>query len=101
MHVYRMHVQHESMRVREQRHRRVEDAEKRRQYRIAHGLEEAPEKEGAAPVEGADDGQSPVAVDVAAAAAGDAAGVGGPGAGEEFVDWEGKKKPVKKWLGIW
>jgi hypothetical protein len=95
MHVYRMHVQHESMRVREQRHRRVEDAEKRRQYRIAHGLEDAPEKEGSVvPVEGGDDGQSPVATDVAVAAAGDAAG-------EEFVDWEGKKKPVKKWLGIW
>lgn len=85
------------MRVREQRHRRVEDAEKRRQYRIAHGLEDAPEKEGSVPVEGAYDGQSPVAMDVAVAAAGDAAGVGG----EEFVDWEGKKKPVKKWLGIW
>ncbi|KAJ5905766.1 uncharacterized protein N7473_002682 [Penicillium subrubescens] len=95
MHVYRMHVQHESMRVREQRHRRVEDAEKRRQYRIAHGLEDAPEKEGSVvSVEGGDDGQSPVATDVAVAAAGDAAG-------EEFVDWEGKKKPVKKWLGIW
>ncbi|KAJ5380526.1 uncharacterized protein N7496_002954 [Penicillium cataractarum] len=98
MHVYRMHVQHESMRVREQRHRRVEDAEKRRQYRIAHGLEEAPEKEGATPAQAGDDGQSPAAVDlVAVTPAGDAAGVGG----EEFVDWEGKKKPVKKWLGIW
>lgn len=99
MHVYRMHVQHESMRVREQRHRRVEDAEKRRQYRIAHGLEEEPKKkEGEAAVEGVD-GQSPVAVDVAADVAG--AGGVGAGAGEEFVDWEGKKKPVKKWLGIW
>lgn len=100
MHVYRMHVQHESMRVREQRHRRVEDAEKRRQYRIAHGLEEEPEKkkEGEAAVEGAD-GQSPVAVDAVAGVAG--AGGVGPGTGEEFVDWEGKKKPIKKWLGIW
>jgi hypothetical protein len=101
MHVYRMHVQHESMRVREQRHRRVEDAEKRRQYRIAHGLEDAPEKEGVVSGEMVDDGQSPVAVDVATAAAGDVAGVGGAGASQEFVDWEGKKKPVKKWLGIW
>src|ERR1700712_3710480 len=39
--VWRMHVQHNSMRVREQRHRRVEDAEKRNQYRVVHGLEEA------------------------------------------------------------
>ena len=92
-----MHVQHESMRVREQRHRRIEDAEKRRQYRIAHGLEE-PEEKGQVAV----DDQSPVA---AAAAAGVVAGDGtaleqGQGSAE-FVDWEGKKKPVKKWLGIW
>lgn len=90
-----MHVQHESMRVREQRHRRIEDAEKRRQFRVAHGLEEPSEKDG----EGVDrnagetggeggsgDVQSPVA-----------AGVGGG----EFVDFEGRKRPVKKWLGIW
>ncbi|KAJ5513191.1 hypothetical protein N7463_002743 [Penicillium fimorum] len=87
--VWRMHVQHNSMRVREQRHRRVEDAEKRKQYRVAHGLEEAePEKkkdEGANEV----DSQSPVAA------------VEGVEGTNEFVDWEGNKKPVKKWLGIW
>ncbi|KAF7718234.1 Uncharacterized protein PECH_002048 [Penicillium ucsense] len=106
MHVYRMHVQHESMRVREQRHRRVEDAEKRRQYRVAHGLEEAPEakqKEGEMGVESGD-AQSPVAADVAEIAAGEGVGAvaaAAAAAEEEFVDWEGKKKPVKKWLGIW
>ncbi|KAJ0422872.1 hypothetical protein BJY00DRAFT_310876 [Aspergillus carlsbadensis] len=90
--VYRMHVQHTSMETREKRHRRVEDAEKRRQFRVAHGLEEPSEadlegkeksQEGA---EGAVDDQSPVAADVQA---------------QEYVDWEGKKRPVKKWLGIW
>lgn len=88
-----MHVQHESMRVREQRHRRVEDAEKRRQYRVAHGLEGPGEKDQEVVV-GKDD-QSPVAVDGAGAVEGKVNGEGG------FVDWEGKKKPVKKWLGIW
>lgn len=76
------------MRVREQRHRRVEDAEKRKQYRVAHGLEEAePEKkknEDSKEV----DLQSPVA---AVEGAED----------KEFVDWEGNERPVKKWLGIW
>lgn len=85
-----MDVQHNSMRVREQRHRRVEDAEKRRQYRVAHGLEEASEQDRAqtqAPVQL--DDQSPVAQP-------------GPVDGNaEFVDWDGKRKPVKKWLGIW
>lgn len=79
-----MDVQHNSMRVREQRHRRIEDAEKRRQYRVAHGMEEPSEKDQAKVV----DDQSPVAAEAGAAEG-------------EFVDWEGKKKPVKKWFGIW
>ncbi|KAJ5959302.1 uncharacterized protein N7479_006452 [Penicillium vulpinum] len=87
--VWRMHVEHNSMRVREQRHRRVEDAEKRKQYRVAHGLEEAqPEKKDEGDKEV--DSQSPVAVPAAEVAG-----------GQEFVDWEGNKKPVKKWFGIW
>lgn len=87
-----MHVQHESMRVREQRHRRIEDAEKRRQYRIAHGMEEPNEKDIQAQEQAktSTDEQSPVA----------AADPGAPANGE-YVDWDGKKKPVKKWLGIW
>ncbi|KAJ6049818.1 hypothetical protein N7499_011595 [Penicillium canescens] len=84
--VWRMHVQHESMRVREQRHRRVEDAEKRKMYRVAHGLEEEDAKKEDGGAEKEVDVQSPVAVEV------------GEG---EFVDWEGKKRPVKKWFGIW
>ncbi|KAL4803526.1 hypothetical protein BDV18DRAFT_42204 [Aspergillus unguis] len=84
--VYRMHVQHTSRETREKRMRRVEDAEKRRQFRIAHGLEEPAENEVAKEGEQVDD-QSPVAVDQAQS--------------QEFVDWEGKRRPVKKWLGIW
>lgn len=79
------------MRVREQRHRRVEDAEKRRQYRVAHGLEEASEQDAQAQPQSVAqvDDQSPIA---------GAAPVDG---NAEFVDWDGKRKPVKKWLGIW
>lgn len=69
--------------MREQRHRRIEDAEKRRQYRVAHGMEEPTEQDKEKQGEKIDE-QSPVAVE-----------------GGEFVDWEGKRKPVKKWLGIW
>jgi hypothetical protein len=76
------------MLVREQRHRRVEDAEKRKQYRVAHGLEEAePEKKDESGNEV--DVQSPVAA------------VEGADGKNEFVDWDGNKKPAKKWLGIW
>ncbi|KAE8355304.1 hypothetical protein BDV28DRAFT_129306 [Aspergillus coremiiformis] len=70
--VYRMHVEHTSMQTRERRRQRIEDAEKRRQYRIAHGLEV--------------DDQSSVAADPE---------------GSEHVDSERKRRPVKKWLGIW
>ncbi|KKK13248.1 hypothetical protein P175DRAFT_0517814 [Aspergillus ochraceoroseus IBT 24754] len=99
--VLRMHVQHTSMETREKRHRRIEDAEKRRQYRIAHGLEEPDAAEEAKGAEAVDD-QSPIAVDVAAAsAAGVNANVNENEHAGEYVDWEGKKRPVKKWLGIW
>ncbi|KAJ5226000.1 hypothetical protein N7468_007225 [Penicillium chermesinum] len=86
LNVYRMHVQHNSMLVREQRHRRVEDAEKRRQFRVAHGLEEPNEKEKEKAVA---DPQSPIAADAEQKADG------------EYVDFEGRRRPVKKWLGIW
>lgn len=99
--VYKMHVQHTSLVAREHRQRRVEDAEKRRRYRVAHGLEEDSvedaakgKSEAAADVVEGDD-QSPVAVEALPT----------PGSSEEvrgeYVDWEGKKRPVKKWFGIW
>lgn len=81
--VWKMHVQHTSMIARENRHKRVEDAEKRRQYRIAHGLEE-PAKVASPVVE---DDQSPIAVD--SAIAGDVK-TGGQEQGS-----------AKKWFGIW
>jgi len=83
--VYRMDVEHRSMLTREKRLQRVEDAEKRRKYRVAHGMEDDTQKEEKKEVV---DDQSPVARDM-------------DGKGEAFVDWEGNKKPVKKWLGIW
>ncbi|KAB8235548.1 hypothetical protein ETB97_006879 [Aspergillus alliaceus] len=87
--VFRMHVQHTSVQTREKRHQRVEDAEKRRQYRVAHGLEEPAEEKSEAQTDVVDD-QSPIAADLE------------PKQGsEEYVDWDGKRKPVKKWLGIW
>ncbi|KAI9044059.1 uncharacterized protein KD926_001882 [Aspergillus affinis] len=94
--VYRMHVQHNSLETRQKRQRRVEDAEKRRQYRVAHGMEEPSaedNKDAKTEADGEElvgvDDQSPVAVEEQKK---DQA---------EFVDWEGQRRPVKKWLGIW
>jgi hypothetical protein len=90
-----MHVQHTSMVARENRHKRVEDAEKRRQYRIAHGLEE-PSKVASPIVE---DDQSPIAPPMAAAA--ETAAVAPEGAAQVAVVEGGEKRAPKRWLGIW
>jgi hypothetical protein len=80
------------METREKRMRGVEDAEKRRQFRIAHGLEEPSEQDLAKEAKQGEqvDDQSPIAPE-----ARDGAVAG------EYVDWEGKRRPIKKWLGIW
>lgn len=88
-----MDVQHNSTMTREKRLQRVEDAEKRKRYRVAHGLEEDDATSVATAQEKEVDDQSPVAVDVDSKGQGQDQGT--------YVDWEGNKKPVKKWLGIW
>lgn len=83
------------MLTREKRLQRVEDAEKRRKYRIAHGLEDDSQKTASEGGEGAVvDDQSPVREE---------AGSSSSSSSEKdvFVDWEGNRKPVKKWFGIW
>lgn len=79
------------MLTREKRHQRVEDADKRRRYRVAHGLEEEQEDKSKGSKDTVVDDQSPVARDVESTGQGQA----------EYVDWEGNRKPVKKWFGIW
>lgn len=87
--------------ARENRHKRVEDAEKRRQYRIAHGMEE-PSKVASPVVE---DDQSPIAPPLAAAAESAAVAVAAPEGGEQgaaqVVVEGGEKRAPKRWLGIW
>jgi hypothetical protein len=90
------------MLTREKRHQRIEDAEKRRRYRIAHGLE-SPDEEGIAltkPTEGGQvDNQSPKAADIPE---GDqSAEKIASAAEEEYMDFQGRKRPIKKWLGVW
>jgi hypothetical protein len=91
-----MHVQHTSMVARENRHKRIEDAEKRRQYRIAHGMEE-PSKVASPVVE---DDQSPIAPPMATAVETVAVAAAPERAGQVVVEGEEKRAP-KRWLGIW
>ena len=74
----------------ERRSRRLEESVKRKAYRVAHGLEPA-------------DGQGielPASTR-AAIGIGPAADKATTEASSDFVDFEGKKRPIKKWLGIW
>jgi hypothetical protein len=99
--VWKMHVQHNSVLAREKRHKRIEDAEKRRQYRVAHGLEAPAVVDTAAAAPVVDD-QSPVAAgatDTLVEPVKAEAETQAPR--EEYRDFSGEKRPVKKWLGIW
>ncbi|OQO12104.1 hypothetical protein B0A48_02743 [Cryoendolithus antarcticus] len=119
IHVYQLHSENLSREVSERRRQKVEDVQKRAQFRKAHGLEE-PEgvfggwtakadeevlgggmREGGMPGEVGPDlaivDQSPVARDVVATEAAEKQP-------EIYVDFEGKERPVqeaKKWFGIW
>ena len=99
--VYKMHTAHTSAETAERRKRKLEEVQKRRAYRVAHGLEKADSQgmemseEGAVAVAGSvpgDEGEGEGRED------GKEGGGGGKG---EYVDFEGRKRPIKKWLGIW
>ena len=112
MEVYRLHTEYVSATTSERRKQSVEDVRKRSEYRKAHGLEKEGlfgswtartdeetmgagmrEGGGAALVAASEPEPSPIRADEQVLAT--------PGAQGDFVDFEGKKRPVKKWLGIW
>ena len=74
----------------ERRKRKIEEAQKRRTYRVAHGLESA-DGQG---IEIADVGKTGVREEVAV-------GADSVGNAAELTGFEGKRKPIKKWFGIW
>ena len=103
---------HVSAETAERRRKNLEDVEKRAAYRKAHGLDK--KRNGFAGWIGGGGGEEATASStsvggsegVAKAAA--AVAVGGQGeansgdtADAMYTDWEGRKKLVKKWLGIW
>ncbi|KAK2810569.1 hypothetical protein FQN50_002826 [Emmonsiellopsis sp. PD_5] len=72
--VMKMTADHETLQTAEKRKRKIDDVEKRRSYRVAHGLEKGVVVEGG---EGESDG------------------------GVVVEGEEGGRRKVKKWLGIW
>lgn len=106
-----MHVNYVSAQTAERRRGKLEDVEKRKEYRKAHGLDtgaadgkgwlgwmgtaDPPARDGAIRT-----GQAAEDVD-ASPVAHEAAAVEEEGA-DTFVDFEGKHQPVqKKWFGLW
>lgn len=91
-----MHADHQTLETAEKRKKRTDDVEKRRAYRRAHGLEkeegEEVVEEGVRAAEG--EGER-----VAVAAADGQVVVDGAGGEGEAV--QGRRRPIKKWLGIW
>lgn len=105
--VYRLHTEQITIQTDERRRKKLEDVEKRRLYRQAHGMgtmgldsifsrstqvssSEAPSSEAKETNPIHDDNL----VSGSAVSLGEAPGQ------PAYVDWEGKRKPVKKWFGI-
>lgn len=91
--VYKMHAERISEITKEKRRRALEEVQKRRAYRRAHGLERDDSVAAANAVTEGVRGME-AASPVAGAALDEAA----------YVDFEGRKgagPPVKRWLGIW
>ncbi|KAK4987138.1 hypothetical protein LTR50_004835 [Elasticomyces elasticus] len=87
--VYRMHVSYVSAQTAEKRRRKVEDVQKRAEYRKAHGLDQ--------------DGLFGWTAKTNEESIGPALREEGTVTSEDeaFKDFEGKRRPVRKWLGIW
>ena len=108
--VYRLHTARISAETVDRRKKRVEDVEKRSKYRKAHGLEndlgfggwtakaDSERKGPALKLDGAV--REPAKANGAGQEPGGTAMVGHDDE-NTYVDFEGKRRPVRKWLGIW
>lgn len=97
--VYKMHSAYVTAETQERRRKKVEDVQKRAEYRKAHGLDK---DEGFGGWTARDDNEmmGPGLKGVAngAVARGEEEMVNEKGM---YTDFEGRKRPLKKWLGIW
>ena len=103
--VYKMHAEHVSAETAERRKRKVDDIDKRNEFKRAHGIDV---EEGGKGLLGGllgdgknEDGKAAEGV-VGAVDASPVAPVEEPLEAEKpaYTDFEGRKRPLKKWLGI-
>lgn len=97
--VLRLHTAEVSAETAERRKRKVEDVAKRSEYRKAHGLETAGFGGWTAKTDEENLGPAIPFDDASPTSAGPVANADDGGLGEHVQ--ENKKKPLKKWLGIW
>ena len=108
-----MDVNRTTVETQERRKRDIEDVQKRSTYRRAHGLEDEnsqglggwtakSDEETLGPSLGVDGAVGPpVSRATSGSAENDNKSTSSGSKEAVYVDWEDKKTPVKKWLGIW
>lgn len=106
--VYKLHTARISEETAEKRRKKVEDVQKRGHYRKAHGLDKE-QGWGGWTAKSDDELLGPAlrtdeAIGNKVPRPSSAVAVAPTASDREeavYVDWEGRKKPVKKWFGIW
>ena len=103
-----MHIDHTTLETAERRKKKSEDLQKRAAYRKAHGLEKPQgfggwltktDEESSVSVTTSDNTPATALATVESSESAKETSV--PQEQDAYVDWEGRKAPVKKWLGIW
>ena len=92
--ILKLHVAHETEETARRRQRAIEETQKTKAYRVAHGLE---------PAEGQGIGLGRIGAVITGQAQGSNEELAQTeqGSGSEYVDFEGKQRKYKKWFGIW
>lgn len=106
--MYKLHTEHISAVTAERRKKIVDDVVKRGAYRKAHGLDKE-QGFGGWTVRGDENASGPSLENNEVQGENDgtqSSSAGNPPtekAAQEvaYADWEGRRRPVKKWLGIW
>lgn len=116
-HVYKLHTDYVSAETAERRKKKVDDVQKRSRYRKAHGLEDErgfggwtakSDAESLGPALPAPDSPAQTSAPSNDKISPETAGA--PSRGDSmiaeddrssYIDFEGRRRPIKKWLGIW
>lgn len=106
--VFKLHTQHISQETAARRQSQNDDVQKRKEYRKAHGIRgpQLPFGLGSDPQPApakmvGEIGEAQTVREDEVGPASDVVGMGAKEPEQVYTDFEGKKRPVKKWLGIW